>query len=210
MFDANNNTNIWLPLLTPYAYHPYAPATGRAPAYALKQAYLYARTNSRSIGVQTYKTFNRDDITTGSVSKTIEANAYVGVGEWRVDLPPHATHIVCRASFKLYGIVGQLARVRHRLVVNDGTDTDTGADFTLDLEAQQPNDDENPSHLPHWTEHDGPPFVDEFFVQRVDTYDASNMLTCTVTAQAYAEDINTGAAIRYRPQLYVAAYEVID
>lgn len=203
--DGNNNTNEYLPLLTPYSHHPGAPSTGRSLSYSLKQAYLYTRTQTRLIGIQTYKQWPHGTITSSS-ARTINATTWVGTGEWRVEMPPHATHIVCLPWYRLYGGEGQLSQVHHRVVITDGTNTDTGNDFSEERDVTPPVVGFDNIR---WNENDAEWFPAECNVFRVDTR-SSSFITCTVTCQAYAIETDGGASIRYRPGPIVAYWVVYD
>lgn len=200
--DGNNNSNEWLPLLTPYHYHPNSPATARSLSYSLKQSYLYSRSQARFIGTQTYRQYNFTSIAN---TRTISGTTWIGIAEFRADLPPHANVISFRASFNVLGAEGQRARVRHRLIITDevGPNTDTGSEVLTDYDVVPPSSNfvlGNGQNVPIWTGYDQGALIESWYTTRVNTLDASALRTCIATVQAYAVDAaDSSVAINYKP-----------
>ena len=197
-FDGNNNTNEFLPLMDPYHYYPESPATGRAMAYSLKQAYLYARTQSRIIGHQTWRQYEATSI---ADSRSISATTWVGLCEFRAELPPFATRAQATVYFNLLGAEGQRAETHHRIAIYDGADTDTGDDFSRIFEVEPPQIlvPRGNTVTPVWSSFDTSWSVEKFHVARNGTRDTANPLEVVITVEAYAINEIDGTAIRYRP-----------
>lgn len=201
-FDDGTNISSALPLLAPYAYHPDAPVTGVPLAYDLSQSYLYSRTHSRLIGVQTYR---QSHVTSAVDTRAILQTSLTGIAEYRVQLPVHATHIVCTAYFQIVGEHNSF-EVSHRVDISDGVDNDVGTAVVTEGQS-------GPSgalNLNGWTFYDyaGAHAV-EFAVERVTTSDAATSTVCTIVASAFAVEAGTSNALPYRPLAIVCRWESI-
>lgn len=112
-------------LVLPYHGHPHAPATGRALSLSLELAYLAARHNARCMGSVTYAADLRDRTRWRNLGTSFASTSYVRVAEARRGrLALEATHLIASAQWSVTG-TGPVDAT-HRLVVTDGTNTDTG------------------------------------------------------------------------------------
>lgn len=120
----------------PVLHHPDAPAVGDLCAQSLRAAYLYGLHQATVIGTQTWPLRLRRL----ADQPKINVAALERVGEWcAVHLATHHSRIVAHFAFGAV-LIRDWIRMRARLVVVDGANTDTGATFTLDcnVETGQP------------------------------------------------------------------------
>lgn len=112
------------PPIYPAAYHPGSPLTGPALGRALRIAYLYAHHHGRMIIDQPYPLAMREASTYQARTRFAETS-YVRIAEGYRTIPAEVTHLVAEALFAAddaYQLV-----VYHRIVVTDGSNTDTGS-----------------------------------------------------------------------------------
>lgn len=122
-FDGRDHTAAELVL--PYHVHPDAPATGRALALSLQLAYLAGRHNARCMGSTTYASDQRNRVRWRNNGTSFASTSYVRVAEGRRGvLPLLATHLIASAQWSTTA-TGAIDAT-HRLVVTDGSGTDTG------------------------------------------------------------------------------------
>lgn len=198
--DGNDNGLVALPLITPHAYHPDAPATGVALARSMHSAYAYARAHGRLIGNQTYRTTHLSSVAN---NHAVESTSLVAIAEFRVTLPSWANHVVCTGWFSLPEAGVELL-VEHQVTCYDGTNTDTGAVVSQTIEA-----DTSPAlNVRGYTTFDyNRANAVTAYVQRVDTLAYPSSVV--VTMLAHAVRAGDGAASPYVPHLITARYEVI-
>ena len=198
--DGNDNGLVALPLITPHAYHPEAPASAVALARSMHAAYAYARSGGRLIGNQTYRTTH---LTSIANNHAVESASLVAIAEFRVVLPSWANHVVAAAWYSLLD-VGQQVSIEHQVTVYDGTNTDSGAVITQNVEAET----SGAVNVNGYTSFDySRGTVATAHVELVDTLAFAGSVVVTVLARAYrAID---GAVSPYVPHLITAAYEVI-
>ena len=190
------------PLLAPYAHHPEAPGAATAISDALRVAYMYSRTNSRLIGMQTYR--QRHTHRNINYDRRISTTTWAGIAEFRAYIPSHATHI---GSLAFYSAAhGQTAVVHHRVSVTDGSFTDTGDDISESIEPTSVQNNPLPFEQEPFTIFDKP-FSRTGIYVAISNVQVPN--TCTVTIQGYAVD-NHVNAINYRPDFIVCWWEAID
>lgn len=128
-------------MIYPIAYHPNSPAIALVPSQALLISYLFSRTHARKIGDQTYRHYMQDLASYGvnGVSGNenpihyVYSSGYMDVARFKARIPAHATHIEAECSFRVLAL--EAGTVRHRIVVTDGTNTDTGNDQDQEFEA---------------------------------------------------------------------------
>lgn len=177
------------PLLPPHAHHPDSPSTGVALANALRASYMFSRTNSRMIGCQTYQS---QRFASGYTAHSIYDTSFNGIGEFRCRVPSHATHVECVAYFYTIGFDGSYI-VNHRVVVTDGTNTDTGTTYQQPTTPVSGLQDFTPGSF--FSVYDLP-LESAAFSAALSTVTQDAVVT--VTPQAYAVD-DEGTALSYRP-----------
>lgn len=196
--DGNDNAITALPLITPHAYHPNAPATGIALARSLHGAYNYARAHGRTIGYQTYRTTHLTSITN---PLSVVSTSLAAIAEFRVVLPSWANYVVATCWFNLLE-PGAQATVEHRVDLTDGGTPDTGTVASMTVEEVH---DER-LNLGGYTGFDyNQAHAAIANVRRVNATGA----TCTMTVLARAIRAHDSAATPYRPHLIVGAYETL-
>lgn len=206
-FDGNDQIDGALPLLSPFAYHPHAPATGVVPAYALHVGYTYARAAQRLIGYQTYR---ERLLTTINSPYAFSASSAVGIAEFRVRLPLHATWVFVESYYSILG-TGLTYDGRLQVSITDGgANTDTGVTTT---ETREAGGYQNTGVIGAA----GFGYYDyarmhrsTAGVQRVNTRGSivgSDLLT--ITATAFATQTGTSSGVAYKPHLIVCWYESI-
>lgn len=115
--------------VAPIAHLPEAPATGDALSGALIAGYFYSRHHAKLIGTQTYPLWRR----VRSIQPSFSAASWVDVAEFlNVPIPAHVdrlgAEVWCGLANSIQGVI-----VHHRILVDDGTTTNTGDDFSFEL-----------------------------------------------------------------------------
>jgi hypothetical protein len=117
-------------LVQPITAHSEAPAIGDALLQSQIAGFFASQHRSKMIGNQTYA-WRR---VYRSPEATIVQPSGVDVAEWPdVHMPTHATHVGVQVYFEHPEGAGE-ALAYHRVIVSDGTNTDTGDELSISLE----------------------------------------------------------------------------
>lgn len=160
-------------LVYPIHGYPTAPATARALATSLANAYAYARSANRLIGVQTSNIIGSvvPFLDRNGANNAVDNTGFVPVARFRRRLDAHANHVLAQGVGRFVRGEGG-AEIRMRVVVTDGTNTDTGGSIVS--AAPESNDGA----------------ADELFeaAALVELRNVVLPAVCTVTVEAYAVD----------------------
>lgn len=190
-------------LIAPFHAHPGTPATGKALAGALRAARLFQRTNARRIGNQQYPLFVRRPLLQLQTTWAIFDGDWVDVARFDdVRLPEIALYVTAHLSWRLANV--NPARVHLRVIVTDGTNTDTGADGAPS-DPIEPSADADVTRQPFTLWSPGDPAIGETVAQVL--VSAARVLSGgvgsrTVRVQAFAD--GAGVAERLQPGLVTA------
>jgi hypothetical protein len=201
-FDGNHYNSG--PIIPPYAYHPHAPATGDALQGVIEQAYFYARNASRLVGVQTYLyTLKAQTLwSSTALSYAFSKTDFVDVARFQRFIPKQATHLSAVIDFR--PILLDAARIRARIEVTDGTDTDIGETVEIEFPAGQTIDAGIIDPYNAASNALGTMKVD------VALADVTPNQTLIVTVKMFAFGPTDVTAQRIRPELVTCWWEVVD
>ncbi len=186
--------NAYKPLLVlPYSTHAKAPATSRALAGSLANSYAFARTNSRLIGQQTSLIFNGDPYVRSrgagaGLFNGINSTDFVSIAQFRRRLQAHTTVVVAHISGR--GTPYRAATIRARIIITDGTDTDTGSAIETPFEAATPEEEQRTGNLDRLAHGDA--FTATAYTE---IRDVSLPNLCTITVQAHCVDSEDSGVI---------------
>lgn len=121
--------------IPPFASHPNAPLAGVVGQEALQGAYYIARHGAKMMVCQSYGWNGVDANRTGVVNHIKTQSVWVRVLESYMDIPALATHLVAACVFAFAG--SDEHSIDHRIVITDGTDTDTGETVTIQADASE-------------------------------------------------------------------------
>lgn len=191
--------------ISPYSYHPETPATARVLFHSLRGAYFFSRMHARNIGQQTYRIWLADAHVYNSTTSSISSLTAIDIARFRRRLPAHATHVGASIWFRVFGADAVLAT--HRVVVTDGTDTDTGLNAVSEV-SMEPIVEAGSFGFDATQSPFDPGIIGVGHAAcEVALSSVTLPARCTVTVEAYAADTGDtpSVAMRYQP-FFVSAW----
>jgi len=179
-------------LIYPAAYHPKSPLTGPALGEALRAAYLAAHRRGRRMIDQNYPVTWRSAATQRERFAFAETT-WARIAEGYRRIPAEVTHLAGEAVFSCLDADNE-STAYHRVVVYDGSNTDTGSTTETELALAQAADT---SYLPPALRYyEGPTYRARFEVTLANVAPGAGR---EVYVQAYIER-GTGGPGSYVPQ----------
>lgn len=187
-------------IISPYAYHPHAPATADVLSTSLLQANFYMRNSARLVGVQTYQgALNIGAYYEAAAGAKIQTTGFVDIARFRRAKPTFYTHVKFIAFYRLFGT--QAIHVEHRIsAVDELANSETSASFEQDIQPVTAD----PGRLA--------PFDPSVAMvgSQFGTLDITSLTGSigSFVVSAYARDDQEGRAEYYRPEQIVCWLDV--